>query len=47
MEFIDVKGLKMDNLKSQTAKGVPAAKYENVSAVEIRNSPAMKRHWWQ
>ena len=47
MEFIDVNGLELDNVKPQLAKGVPAAKYEKVSGLVIRNSPALKKHWWQ
>ena len=47
MEFVDVNGLELDNVKPQVAKGVPAAKYEKVSGLVIRNSPALKKHWWQ
>jgi polygalacturonase len=47
MEFIDVNGLEIDNYKPQVAKGVPVAKYEKVSNLVIRNSPALVKHWWQ
>jgi polygalacturonase len=47
LEFIDVNGLELDNIKPQVAKGVAVAKYEKVSGLVIRNSPALARHWWQ
>jgi hypothetical protein len=42
MEFIDVNGLELDNCKPQLAQDVPAAKFETVTALVIRNSPALK-----
>ena len=38
---IDVDGLEIDNLKAQLANGVPAAKWENVKRMVIRNSPML------
>ncbi len=38
MQFIDVNGLEMDNIKTQVAKGVSALKYEKVSDRVTRNS---------
>jgi len=38
MQFLDVKGLEMDDVKTQVAKGVSAMKYDKVSDRVIRNS---------
>jgi polygalacturonase len=46
MVCVDVKGLEIDNFKPQVARGVPAAKFEKVSGLMVRNSPALKSHWW-
>jgi len=46
MEFIDVHGLEMGNVKPQVAAGAKAALLENVSGVEIRNSPALHQSWF-
>jgi polygalacturonase len=42
MEFIDVNGLEIDDVKAQIAKGIRVAKFEKVSGLVIRNSPAIK-----
>jgi polygalacturonase len=38
----DVNGLEIDNFKAQLAEGVPAAKFEKVSGLVIRNSPVLQ-----
>jgi hypothetical protein len=38
MQFLDVAGLEMDNVKTEVAKGISAMKYEKVSDRVIRNS---------
>jgi len=38
----DVNGLQIDNFRPQVADGVAPAKFENVSGLEIRNSPALE-----
>jgi len=47
MVCVDVKGLEIDNFKPEVAKGVPAAKFEKVSGLVIRNSPVLKKYWWE
>jgi len=37
MEFVDVNGLEMDNIKTQTARGVSGMKYEKTSDRAVRN----------
>ncbi|MBU6410200.1 MAG: glycoside hydrolase family 28 protein, partial [Verrucomicrobia bacterium] len=37
----DVNGLEINDFKPETAAGVPAAKWEDVSALNVRNSPAL------
>ena len=46
MEFIDVHGLELDNVKPQVVAGAKAVLLENVSGVQIRNSPALHRSWF-
>ena len=38
----DVDGLEIDNFKAQVASGVPAAKFETVKGLSIRNSPVLQ-----
>jgi len=38
----NVNGLEIDNFKAQTATGVSAARFENVTGLDIRNSPVLK-----
>jgi polygalacturonase len=42
IECVDVDGLEIDNFKAQLADGVPAAKFDSVKNVVIRNSPALE-----
>lgn len=43
----DVDDLEIDNFKGQTMRGVAPARFENVSYLDVRNSPQLrKRHWW-
>jgi len=46
MEFIDVHGLELDNVKPQLVAGAKAVLLENVSGLQIRNSPALHRSWF-
>lgn len=39
---VDVDGLEIDNFKAQLASGVPAAKFETVKGLVIRNSPVLQ-----
>jgi hypothetical protein len=39
--FNDVDGLEIDNYKAQVAKGVPAARFDGVDGLVIRNSPVL------
>ena len=39
----DVKGLEIDDLKAQVADGVPAAAFEGVEQLVVRNSPALEK----
>ncbi len=39
--FNDVDGLEIDNFKAQMAKGVPAARFDGVDGLVIRNSPIL------
>jgi polygalacturonase len=41
MECLDVSGLEIDNFKAQLADGVPAAVFENVAGLVVRNSPVL------
>jgi hypothetical protein len=41
IECVDVDGLEIDNFKAQLASGVPAAKFDSVTNVVIRNSPML------
>jgi hypothetical protein len=41
MACSDVDGLEIDNFKAQLAPGVPAAKFDSVKNVVIRNSPVL------
>ena len=41
IECVDVDGLEVDNFKAQLAPGVPAAKFDSVKNVVIRNSPML------
>jgi hypothetical protein len=36
----DLDGVEIDNFKAQLADGVPAARWENVQRLTVRNSPA-------
>jgi len=42
MVCIDVDGLEVDNFKAQIAAGVPAARFEAVKGIVIRNSPVLQ-----
>jgi hypothetical protein len=42
IECVDVDGLEIDNFKAQLADGVPAAKFDSIKNVVIRNSPALE-----
>jgi len=42
MVCVDVNGLEIDNFKARLAAGVPAAKFETVKGLVIRNSPALQ-----
>ena len=42
IQCADVHGLEIDNFKAQLGNGVPAAKFEQVSGLVIRNSPALE-----
>jgi len=39
----DVDGLEIDNFKAQIADGVPAARFEAVKGLVIRNSPVLQK----
>jgi polygalacturonase len=41
IECVDVDGLEIDNFQAQLAPGVPAAKFDSVKNVVIRNSPVL------
>jgi polygalacturonase len=41
IECVDVDGLEIDNFKAQLASGVPAAKFDSIKNVVIRNSPVL------
>ena len=41
IECVDVDGLEIDNFKARLASGVPAAKFDSVQNVVIRNSPML------
>ena len=41
LAFVDVDGLEIDHLKAQVAKDVPAARFDGVDGLVIRNSPAL------
>ncbi len=42
IECVDVDGLEVDNFKAQLAPGVPAATFDSVTNVMIRNSPMLE-----
>ncbi len=42
MVCVDVDGLEVDNFKAQLAPGVPAARFEDVKGITIRNSPVLQ-----
>jgi hypothetical protein len=42
IECVDVDGLEIDNFQAQLAPGVPAAKFDSVKNVVIRNSPMLE-----
>lgn len=39
---VDVDGLEIDNFKARLASGVPAARFESVKGLVLRNSPALE-----
>ena len=41
IECVDVDGLEIDNFKAQLAPGVPAARFDSVKNVVVRNSPML------
>jgi len=43
---VDVDGLEIDNFKAQVAKGVPAARFEGVKGLIIRNSPGIHKKFF-
>ena len=42
MVCVDVDGLEIDHFKAQVAEGVPAARFDDVKGLVIRNSPVLK-----
>ena len=40
-DFTDIQGLQLDNFQSQTASGVPAARFQDVRGKTIVNSPSL------
>jgi polygalacturonase len=42
MVCVDVNGLEIDNFKAQLAEGIPAARFEDVLGLVIRNSPVLE-----
>jgi polygalacturonase len=38
---VDLDGVEIDNLKAQLSAGVPAARWENVKGLTVRNSPGL------
>ena len=38
---VDLDGVEIDNLKAQLAGGLPAARWENVQHITVRNSPVI------
>ncbi|MCE5185930.1 MAG: glycoside hydrolase family 28 protein [Planctomycetaceae bacterium] len=42
MVCIDVDGLEIDNFKAQLAEGIPAAQFEEVRRLVVRNSPVLE-----
>jgi hypothetical protein len=42
MVCVDVNGLEIDNVKAQMAEGVPAARFEQVKGLVIRDSPVFE-----
>jgi hypothetical protein len=38
---VDLSGVEIDNLKAQWSAGVPAARWENVKGLTVRNSPGL------
>jgi polygalacturonase len=43
MVCVDVDGLEIDNVKAQMAEGVPAARFEQVTGLVVRDSPVFER----
>jgi len=41
LDCVDVNGLEIDNLNAQIAGGIPAAVFQDVEGVRVRNSPAL------
>ncbi|MDB5210182.1 MAG: hypothetical protein JWQ30_1009, partial [Sediminibacterium sp.] len=41
MIFSDINGLEIDNLKTPVSAGIPAATFENVRGMVVRNSPVL------
>ena len=41
MACLDVDGLDVDNFKAQLATGVPAARFDDVKNLVVRNSPVL------
>jgi polygalacturonase len=39
---VDVDELEIDNFKARTAAGIPAARFESVNGITVRNSPALE-----
>ena len=42
MVCMDADGLEIDNFKAQLAPGVPAARFNDVRGITIRNSPQLQ-----
>jgi hypothetical protein len=42
MVCVDVDGLEIDNFKAQLVSGVPAARFQSVGRMAIRNSPVLE-----
>ena len=43
MACVDVKGLEIDNFKAEIAHDTPIAKFDSISDVTVRNSPALEK----
>jgi hypothetical protein len=42
MVCVDVDGLEVENFKAQLAPGVPAARFDDVKGLVVRNSPVLE-----